>query len=424
MGNQRVDKSKAYLLAVHLKSQDINRTLAALDEVRSLAETMNFEVVGQEIQSRDAYDSKTYIGTGKLIEMRRIVEDQDISLVLFDHELTPNQGKFLEKQLGCMVLDRTQLILEIFANHAQTPEAKEQVELAQLKYMLPRLVGLWAHLDREKGGIGLSKGTGEKQINIDRTIIRKRISKLEKSLGKIARERQTQSNLRKKCFLSCVVGYTNAGKTSLVNQLTGAGLYIENKLFATLDSATRVMDNHTKPKILLSDTVGFIDNLPHSLIASFRSTLSVVKEADLLLHVIDASNPDIDKVIETTTEVLREIGAANIPLLIVLNKIDLVEDQVEMLVLKKKFPEAVMVSALDIQSVQRFKKEVSGFFERNLKSERTLLPYERSSLLSKFYQLGMVEKIDYEDEGIYITHKMTPTNQKILAASLLETANR
>jgi GTP-binding protein HflX len=313
-----------------------------------------------------------------------------------------------------MVWDRTQLILEIFVKHARTPESRDQVELAQLKYMLPRLVGLWAHLDREKGGINASKGTGEKQISIDRRLIDKRIARLESSLKKVASERRTQSKLRNTCFQIGVVGYTNAGKTSLMNQLTGADLLAEDKLFATLESATRILPCKIKPDILISDTVGFIRNLPHNLVASFRSTLSVVKNADLLLHVVDASSPNIKQHIETTEQVLKEIEAYNVPRLLVLNKIDLVTDRLDRLILSKSHPLGELVSANNPELISRLKIRIEQHFQHSFIRDNLLLPYSRADILSRLYQLGTVEQVEYAEDGIHITHAINQTNKRIL----------
>jgi len=409
------EKIKVYLLAIHLKSNPVEETLDSLREMEALATTMNFNVIGQDFQSRPTPDPKSYIGTGKLSEIKQIVKQQKIDLILFDHELSPNQGKFLEGILDCMVWDRTQLILEIFVSHARTPESKNQVELAQMKYMLPRLVGMWAHLDRETGGINASRGTGEKQIAIDRNLIRKRIGRLEKSLKKIEKERLVQSKRRSSCFQVGVVGYTNAGKTSLINRLTGAELLTEDKLFATLDSTTRVLNNAANPKILISDTVGFIRNLPHNLIASFRSTLSVVKDADLLLHVVDASHPNVDQHIETTHQVLEEIGAADVQRLLVLNKMDLIPEQMDRMILEKNYPQGIAISVLESTAIEELVDEVQGYFAKSYVKDNTVLPYDKSDLLSRFYQLGTVESVQYDEDGIHITHAIPQFNQKILA---------
>lgn len=408
------EKQKVFLVSLHLKSQKMEHTLDALSELASLATTLGFRLSGQEVQSRSTPDSKSYIGAGKLKEIKEKVKRKKVDIVLFDCELSPNQGKFIETFLDCMVWDRTQVILEIFANHARTPESRDQVELAQLKYMLPRLVGLWAHLDREKGGISASRGTGEKQINIDRKLIRTRITRLENSLKKVDRERAVQSKQRSNCFQVGVVGYTNAGKTSLINRLTGAELLEENKLFATLESATRQLPTDTKPDLLVSDTVGFIRNLPHNLIASFRSTLSVVRDADLLLHVVDASSDNIEQHIETTEKVLEEIDAGKVPRLLVLNKMDLVEEEMDRMILEKSYPGSISVSALDEAKVELLKESVIEHFARSFVRESTVLPYNKTDLLSRFYQLGTVEELEYAEDGIHITHVATIASRNIL----------
>jgi GTPase len=409
------EKVKVFLLAIHLKSNPMEGTLDSLREMESLATTMDFDVIGQDYQSRATPHPKSYIGTGKLSDIKQIVKQHKIDLVLFDHELSPNQGKFLEEILDCMVWDRTQLILEIFVSHAKTPESKNQVELAQMKYMLPRLVGMWAHLDRETGGINASRGTGEKQIAIDRNLIRKRIARLEKSLQKIEKERSVQSKRRSSCFQVGVVGYTNAGKTSLINRLTGAELLTEDKLFATLESTTRILNNAANPKILISDTVGFIRNLPHNLIASFRSTLSVVKDADLLLHVVDASHPNVEQHIETTYQVLEEIGAADVQRLLVLNKMDLIPEQMDRMILEKNYPLGIPISVLESTAIDQLVDEVQGYFAKSYIKDNIVLPYNKSDLLSRFYQLGTVESVQYDEDGIHIAHAIPQFNQKILA---------
>lgn len=412
------EKTRVLLFAVHLKSEKFELTEDSLKEMASLATTLEFVIVAQEHQSRDRLDSRSYLGTGKLNDIKEFIKENEIDLILFDRDLSPNQGKFIESYLDCMVWDRTQLILEIFAGHARTPESKDQVELAQLQYMLPRLVGLWAHLDREKGGIGASKGTGEKQLSIDRRLIGKRIARLEKSLKKVARERQTQSKQRSNCFQVGIVGYTNAGKTTLINRMTGSSLLAEDKLFATLESATRILPSKVKPDILISDTVGFIRNLPHNLVASFRSTLSVVKNADLLLHVVDASSPNIEQHIKTTEQVLKEIEADKIPRLLVLNKIDLVEDKMDRLILLKTYPECETVSVTDDALVNHLRERIEAHFQTEFVRDNLLLPYDRAELLPKLYQLGTVEEIEYAEDGIHIVHAVNQTNRKILSSLL------
>ena len=407
------ENKKVYLLAVHLKSQKLEITESSLEELDSMARSLDFNVIGQTYQTRVSPDSKSYFGQGKLNEIKEIIASEKVDIVLFDHDLSPNQGKFIETYLDCMVLDRTQLILEIFAQHAKTPESKNQVELAQLKYMLPRLVGMWAHLDREKGGIGASKGTGEKQINIDRSLIRKRIHQLELALKKVAKERKVQNKKRSECFQVGIVGYTNAGKTSLMNLLTGVNLLAQDKLFATLESTTRILSDTQSPNILLSDTVGFIRNLPHNLVASFRSTLSVVREADLLLHVVDGSSQDLKEHIKTTEAVLKEIDASNIPVLLVLNKMDQVTEKLDRLILAKEYVDAIFCSSKDDELVSELKQAINHFFDQKLIQKETTIPYSHAGLISKLYQISKVENIAYEEHGIQVSHAMTQTNERI-----------
>ena len=414
------ENKKVYLLGVHLKSQKLEVTISSLEELESIARSLDFDIIGKMHQSRVSPDSKSYFGQGKLNEIKDIIASEKIDIVLFDHDLSPNQGKYIETYLDCLVLDRTQLILEIFAQHAKTPESKNQVELAQLKYMLPRLVGMWAHLDREKGGIGASKGTGEKQINIDRTLIRKRIHHLEATLQKVAMERKVQNKKRSDCFQVGIVGYTNAGKTSLMNGLTGVELLAQHKLFATLESTTRILSDTQSPNILLSDTVGFIRNLPHSLVASFRSTLSVVRDADLLLHVVDGSSPDLKEHIRTTEEVLKEIGASNIPVLLVLNKIDQVIEEMDSMILTKEYAEAIFCSARNEELINLLKQKITHFFNQKMIQKETTIPYRHAGLVSKLYQISRVENIAYEEHGIQVSHAMTQINERILEKILHE----
>ncbi len=361
--DKTLTKTKVFLAAVNLKPTDVMHTEESLNELAALAKTLWHEVVGKFIQSRNSPDPRTYMGKGKLKEIKDQIDGNSVEIILFDHDLSPKQSYNLEDMLNCMVWDRTQVILEIFAQHARTSEAGVQVELASLEYMLPRLVGMWAHLDRERGGIGATKGMGEKQINVDRTIVRNRISRLRRSLKKIACERKTQNKRRRSYFNVVLVGYTNAGKSTLMNLLTGTSLRVENRLFSTLESTTRLLKGITKPEILLSDTVGFISNLPHGLIASFHSSLDVVKEADMLIHVVDISHHAVEKHMETTIEVLDGIGAGDVPQLVVFNKIDLFSDETGRLILQSRYPQSVVISSLDPESKDRLAIRIKECFQ-------------------------------------------------------------
>jgi len=402
MQTEIINKDNVFIVALNLKPSPFNETEESLNELETLAETLNLCVMGRVIQSRNSPDQRTFIGKGKLHEVENAVEELGIDVVLFDCELTPKQGQVLEKILGCMVWDRTQVILEIFARHARTSESKVQVELASLEYMMPRLVGMCAHLDRERGGISASRGMGEKQINVDRKIVRTRIGKLKKELEKIVSERQTQKKKRKDCFQIAIIGYTNAGKSTLMNLLTGNNLLAEDRLFATLESTTRVLKGVTKPETVISDTVGFIRNLPHGLVASFRSTLDVVKDADLILHVTDANHPLIEEHISTTLDVLKEIGGGDIPAILVLNKSDLINDEIKKLILERKYSEAVMLSAFDIETKNILIDKIKAFFQDQFFSRKVKLPYSKSENLAYFYEHAVVENISYLDDAMHI----------------------
>ena len=415
MQTEIINKENVFIVALNLKPSPLNETEESLNELEALAETLNLCVMGRVIQSRNSPDQRTFIGKGKLHEVENAVEELGIDVVLFDCELTPKQGQVLEKILGCMVWDRTQVILEIFARHARTSESKVQVELASLEYMMPRLVGMWAHLDRERGGISASRGMGEKQINIDRKIVRTRIGKLKKELEKIVSERQTQKKKRKDCFQIAIIGYTNAGKSTLMNLLTGNNLLTEDRLFATLESTTRILKGVTKPETVISDTVGFIRNLPHGLVASFRSTLDVVKDADLILHVTDANHPSVEEHISTTLDVLKEIGGGDIPAILVLNKSDLIKDEIKKLILERKYSDAVMLSAFDIETKNILIDKIKAFFQDQFFSLKVKLPYSKSENLAYFYEHAVVENISYLDDAMHIDCVISKINKSRFA---------
>ena len=415
MQTEIINKENVFIVALNLKPSPLNETEESLNELEALAETLNFCVMGRVIQSRNSPDQRTFIGKGKLHEVENAVEELGIDVVLFDCELTPKQGQVLEKILGCMVWDRTQVILEIFARHARTSESKVQVELASLEYMMPRLVGMWAHLDRERGGISASRGMGEKQINVDRKIVRTRIGKLKKELEKIVSERQTQKKKRKDCFQIAIIGYTNAGKSTLMNLLTGNNLLTEDRLFATLESTTRILKGVTKPETVISDTVGFIRNLPHGLVASFRSTLDVVKDADLILHVTAANHPSVEEHISTTLDVLKEIGGGDIPAILVLNKSDLIKDEIKKLILERKYSDAVMLSAFDIETKNILIDKIKAFFQDQFFSRKVKLPYSKSENLAYFYEHAVVENISYLDDAMHIDCVISKINKSRFA---------
>ncbi|MDE2506112.1 MAG: GTPase HflX, partial [Planctomycetota bacterium] len=342
--NERLDHPEKTVLVGVLLPESAETRDDPLDEIRGLAKTAGLIVVGEMLQNRKQIDIATYIGSGKVQELKEMVESREADLVVFDNDLGPAQTRNLEKELGVKVIDRTEVILDIFATRAQSHEARLQVELAQLEYALPRLKRMWTHLSRYKGGIGV-RGPGEKQLEEDRRIVTHRIQDLKARLAKVERRREREVASRGDAPTVSLVGYTNAGKSTLMNALTDAGALVEDKLFATLDTRTRRWKFAGGGQVLLSDTVGFIRNLPHGLVASFKATLEEAMHADLLLHVVDASNPEAERQIEAVKSVLDELGLADHPTLLVLNKVDRVADRSLLDVLTARHRDAVAISA-------------------------------------------------------------------------------
>jgi GTP-binding protein HflX len=317
----KLEPEKAVLVALIKSDQTEQQVMEYLDELEFLAQTAGAQVLKKVVQKLPHPDSKTFIGSGKALELSQYVEDHEVDLVIFDDDLSGKQTNNLEEMIKCKIVDRSSLILDIFANNAQTAQAKAQVELAQMQYMLPRLRGLWTHLERQRGGIGM-RGPGEKEIETDRRIVRDRISMLKERLQKIDQQAKTQRKGRGELIRVSLVGYTNVGKSTIMNDISKSEVLAENKLFATLDTTVRKVVLNQIP-FLLSDTVGFIRKLPHHLVESFKSTLDEVRESDLLVHVVDISHPQHEDHIDVVTKTLKDIGAGSIPVLFVFNKMDL-----------------------------------------------------------------------------------------------------
>ena len=315
-----IHEERAVLAAVATPSCGIERVNEYLDELAFLLETAGGVAVKKFVQNLQYRDPKTYLGSGKLEEVAAYIKEHDIELAVFDDELSPSQLRNIEAVLHCKILDRTHLILDIFSKRAQTAHSKVQVELAQYQYLLPRLTGMWTHLQKQRGGIGM-RGPGEKEIETDRRIIRDRIALLKKKLVDIDRQKLTQRSNREQFVRVALVGYTNVGKSTLMNLISKSNVFAENKLFATLDTTVRKVVIENLP-FLLSDTVGFIRKLPHSLVESFKSTLDEIRETDLILHVVDISHPDFEEQISVVNQTLQEIGAGNKPVITIFNKID------------------------------------------------------------------------------------------------------
>ena len=374
-----------------------------LEELGRLTDTAGAAVVAVLIQRLSAPHPRFFIGEGKAKQLKAVVQERDATVVIFDDELSPAQGKNLEDLLETRVMDRTELILDIFATRARTNEAQLQVELAQLEYLLPRLKRMWTHLSRIRGGIGL-RGPGETQLETDRRIISRRISDLREKLEVVARRRATQRKGRQGEFQAALVGYTNAGKSSLLRSLSGSDLFIEDRLFATLDPATRKVELPTGTSVLVTDTVGFIRKLPHDLVASFRATLEEAAEADLLLHVIDGSHPGWEEQKAVVEEVLVELDLGEVPVALVINKVDqLTHDEEEAIRdrVHATYPEeAVFASTLEAGGLQ----EVIDLLEDQVRKQRpevrVLIPAADGESLATVYREG--EVLSREERGTTI----------------------
>ncbi len=334
---------KAALVGTVLKGMEFWEAQDSLDELALLTDTAGAVVVKRFIQNRPKPDPATFIGKGKVSEIA--AQNGAFDVVIFDDDLSPTQANALEETIGKRVLDRSGLILDIFARRARTREARTQVELAQLQYLLPRLTGRWRHLERQAGGIGL-RGPGETQLETDRRLVRKRIARLSRELAAIEKQRDTQRQRRRELFKVAIVGYTNAGKSTLLNALTESDVFVEDRLFATLDATVRAMKSKDAERILLIDTVGFIRKLPPHLVASFRSTLEETISSDLLLHLVDLSHPHYEDQIQQVNNTLADLGLKDAPRILVFNKVDRVPYEAEVKRLQELYPQAEFISAL------------------------------------------------------------------------------
>jgi len=410
-------QEKALMVGVIHGEVDEATAYEHLEELELLAVTAGAEVVGQITQRLNKLNPQFLVGKGKADQIVGQAKELDAQLIIFDDDLSPAQAKnFMNLTDNLKVIDRSAIILDIFRQHAKSREAKTQVELAHLEYLLPRLTRQWTHLERQMGGIGTRAGMGEKQIEIDRRLIRTRISKLKKELIKIDQERIIQSRGRQKFFRAALVGYTNAGKSTLMNALSDADVYVQDQLFATLDTTIRQVDINDSHKILLSDTVGFVRKLPHDLVASFRSTLKEVVDADLLLLVLDASSPQVLDHYNTIKNVLEEITAGNKRSLIVLNKIDLVKDINALNQLKQFFTEAVMISALDQLRLDDLLNSIQSIMDENFQTIEVDIPFSNGKIISEIQADTEVLDREYYDEGVRMTIKGPRSKiQKILS---------
>lgn len=394
-----------------------------LDELEQLADTAGATVLKKIIQERKQYDTSFYIGKGKVQELADFVKDEAVDLVIFDEDLSPVQIRNLERELGCKIIDRTALILQIFAVRAKSSQAKMQVELAQLEYLLPRLTRQWTHLSKQKGGIG-TKGPGETQIETDRRLVWHRISTLKHKLKEVDRQRETQTSWRGSITRISLVGYTNAGKSTLMNALCPeAKAHAEDRLFATLDTTTRRLQLKINKQALLSDTVGFIRKLPHNLVESFKSTLDEVRESDILLHVVDVSHPGYEEQIRIVEDTLVEIGAADServhkPTILVFNKIDLVDPDFSFAALKTKYQGAVFVSAARGINVGALKDRIGEVMLEEYEERRARIHVSDYKLISYLHEKTEVLDKHYDGEDVIILFRVPKKLASLVDAAL------
>lgn len=402
----REGPERAILVGLVTPGTRRERVLEYLEELSLLAESAGAVVEYRIVQERSRADAATFVGSGKAEEVGWLAAEKQIDLVIFDDDLSPVQVRNLEKAIRCKVLDRSGLILDLFASRARTSEAKTQVELAQLQYMLPRLTRQWTHLSKQYGGIG-TKGPGETQIETDRRAIRTKISHLKERLRRIARERATQRKGRERFPRVALVGYTNAGKSTLLNLFSGAHVPVEDRLFATLDATVRAVAFPPAHTVLLSDTVGFIRKLPHHLVASFRSTLDEVLEADLLLHVVDMSHALFDEQIAVVNETLESLGAGGKPVILVFNKVDRVADRGLVPVLLSRYPGAVCVSASRGINVAALAGRVTEFLEGESVEETAVFSQREYELVSRLHEAAEVLEQTYDHDQIRVRFRTT-----------------
>ncbi|MCQ2447843.1 MAG: GTPase HflX [Oscillibacter sp.] len=409
---QETEKIRDKVVLVGLNSPVLKADSAdeeSMDELAALVETAGGEVVGTVLQNRATPDAHTFIGEGKVAEVQLYCENVETTMVIFDNDLSPSQQRVLTELLGVQVLDRCGLILDIFAQRAKTKEGRLQVELAQYRYLLPRLIGMWSHLERQggtsgKGPIG-SKGPGETQLETDRRLIHKKIDKLRDDLEEVRRVRSTQRQQRRKNEIPVVaiVGYTNAGKSTLLNQLTGAGIPANNRLFDTLDTTSRLLTVSDTMDVVISDTVGFIRKLPHQLVEAFKATLEELEYADLLLHVIDVSNPLWQQQSQVVENLILELGAGDLPRIDVFNKFD----KVEAGDLRPHGEDICAISARTGEGVDHLLEMIDQRLDRGTKRVNIHLPYDKSGLLDLLYREAKVESVEY-GETIDVVAVCTP----------------
>jgi GTP-binding protein HflX len=390
-------QNRCIIIGVCLNKKDQQGKQNSLQELKKLAETAGLQAEAIYMQNRKHLDATYFAGKGFIA---KALAENSTNILLFDNELSPSQARNIEKDYEAKVIDRTELILDIFHAHAKTKEARLQVELAELEYQLPRLKRLWSHLDRERGQAsgtgGASRGMGEKQLEVDKRKVRREIALVKKELDKISQQKETQRKNRSKIDKICLVGYTNAGKSTLFNKLTDAGVLVQDKLFATLETTTRTLQLPKGNEAILSDTVGFISNLPHHLVASFRATLKDVQDADLLLHVVDSSDKNSSKYITTVKQVLQQLEAQDIPQILVLNKLDRVEPEDEI-----SSPNSIKISARTGANISQLIEMIDDKLHQNVNVELQI-PHTQQQKVNLLHNSAKIVKKEYNEKGLLV----------------------
>ena len=407
--------TSAYLVGIKEPTVEINKAQEHLFELGELVNTMGLEITGNCLVNLRTLNTRYYIGSGKAEEISAQAKQNNAECIIVDFELSPSQQRNWEKQSGLCVIDRREVILDIFAGRATTREAVIQVALARMQYSLPRLKRAWTHLSRQRGGMKGTRGEGEKQLEVDRRLVLTRITQLKKELKEVSKHRDVQRAKRENNAipLGAIVGYTNAGKSSLLNLLSGADVFVEDKLFATLDPTTRLVSLPEKQKILLTDTVGLIRKLPHNLVEAFKSTLEEALVADFIIHVLDVSNPSVEQHWETTISLLEELNALNKPSIVVYNKTDKLDNPVVIARLRALKPDAMFISVKTGEGIESLKSRLQEQLNAGTVLMHLELPHGNYEIPANLYKIGNVISAKYEEEATYITARLPKKHAKI-----------